>query len=771
MAAPHKPLLPVSPRMLAGLLAVIALIAWLLLPSKRDLLERQLRDGQSQKALVTLQGMSARERRKDPEFYALTELRLRRELLNVKNPVIVRQQITAACAAAERFKFKAEFNREFLALLHLVPAAGDTREILAPILPRMPLPLRRSVYDVLVAKALAASDPALAAQVFTEFWNSAPADESATAEMIRLWRGAGRPANALAALDAFAKASGGNLARTAPALARARVGLLRELGQPGKAFEAAWELAKSGNAATRREIFDLLVATARESGRGAEVLAEVRRNAESAPTDENAWRLLAELAVAAGSGEDALAALRRLVELKPEERLYHFKLAQLAEWNAQPELAFDEYRLALKLGEPAAIGRLMALNPGLYRDADLAAALAAAGELLDYGRHGLFLAQLHTAVGNYDEAVRAYERLLRAPGAGLAVLKEYGRLLLDLQDYDRAFLVFRRAAEVDARDLPTRRALAEIHFRLGHFEESFSRYRQLLAAEPDADTLENFIAIAESLGRTREIVAALRRSVSVGVGASSLMYQRLAHFEGMLGDDAAVGETLREGLVRFPQDHALRVQLVYLLVQEQQLAQAVLMLSQHPELRRNADVVQLYVDLLAQSGRVAEAEQFLASGIDTAILESPGVQAIRARLKQARAGVDNAAAPGATTLADVARLYRDDPGNPTNAAAYALLLVDAGRAKEAERVLRPFLAEPTPAVLQAAAFTYSALGNYTRAEGYQRRYLATQPPERAQALGYLGDILFARGWKMTARRVYQESLAEFFHPSAGKYQP
>ena len=55
--APKSPL-PVSPRQLVGLLVVCVLVAWLLLPSKRDLLERQLRDGQRARALATLEGLS-----------------------------------------------------------------------------------------------------------------------------------------------------------------------------------------------------------------------------------------------------------------------------------------------------------------------------------------------------------------------------------------------------------------------------------------------------------------------------------------------------------------------------------------------------------------------------------------------------------------------------------------------------------------------------------------------------------------------------------------
>ena len=775
MAEPHKHLLPVSPRTLAGLLLGCALIAWLLLPSKRDLLERQLRDGQTLKALATLQGLSAWERRKAPEFYTLTELRLRRETLNVKNPNFVRQQILAACGAAEKFQFKPAFNQEFLSLLYLVPAAEETRALLQPFLARMPLALRRSVYDTLVAKALAASNPALAARTFAELWAAAPTDESATAEMIRLWRGAGRPANALAALDAFAKQTGVNLARSAPALALARVGLLRELGQPGRAFEAAWELAKAGSEQTRAQMFELLVATARESGRGTEVLAEARRHAESMPTDENAWRMLAELAVAAGNQEQALAACQRLVVLRPNERVYHFKLAQLAEWNQQPSLAFDEYLQALRLKEPAAIERLMALNPGLYRDADLASALTAAGDLVDQNKHGRFLARLAVSVGSYDEARQVYERLLQQPGAGLALCKEYGRLLLDLQDYERAQVVYDRAAALAPRDVTVRRARAEISFRLGRFEESFTRYGQVFADAPDPGTLESFVALGESLGRISDLVTVLRRDLDRG-GADALAHERLAHFQSTLGQTAAMERTLREGVSRFPRNDTLRVQLVYLLAQEKQVPEAIQVLAQHPELRRSADLVQLNLELLAQAGRVPEAEQFLASGLDAAILAASGVQAIRERMKQAPAVVAsaNAAAAGSAapmTPAELARRYRENPGDAQLASDYALQLVDAGRAKDAERVLTPLLDAPEPPVLRAAALVYSALGNYRKAEGFQRRFLDTQPPERPQALGYLGDILYARGWKAAARQVYQQSLNEFFRTFAGTSRP
>ena len=71
-------MMPLPPKLLAGIVAACAVAALLLLPNQETLLERQLRDEDWPKALESLRGLPAIERVERAEHYDLLEIRLRR---------------------------------------------------------------------------------------------------------------------------------------------------------------------------------------------------------------------------------------------------------------------------------------------------------------------------------------------------------------------------------------------------------------------------------------------------------------------------------------------------------------------------------------------------------------------------------------------------------------------------------------------------------------------------------------------------------------------
>lgn len=239
--ASDKPLLPVSPWLLGGVLVAILVLAWAFTPSERDLLARQLRDGANARALETLRGMGAWQRRGAALDYAALELRLGRELLDTKNAPAVRAQVPEAFRIATKFNFADPVLKELRSLIAAVPDLQPVEDAFSAAWPRMTALSRRAVVDALVARALASGQPVKAAELFTPHWKSAT-DASATAEMVRLWRRAGKPAAALAALESFPVPRGRTLAQVSRPLARWRIELLRETSQAGRALDAAMEL-------------------------------------------------------------------------------------------------------------------------------------------------------------------------------------------------------------------------------------------------------------------------------------------------------------------------------------------------------------------------------------------------------------------------------------------------------------------------------------------------------------------------------------------------
>ena len=276
MSPTAKPPTPVPPWLLAGLLTVCLVGGFLLLPSQRGLLERQIKDGSFAKALETLHTLPPRERRRNPRTYDLLEVQLVRQSVAHPDTATTRKQLAACLDAYFRYGLDEGFQAELMDWIAVSPTAALPVEIISPRASSIPIQARRRIYDALIAKALSEGDSTAAARLADELWRAHPGQESLAELMVRLWRLAGQPMAALAALDKWRESLSAPLSSTSPAIAMLRVGLLRETGQPDRAFDAVAEIIRTGGAPARERHLDLLVALARESGRAVEALPQVQ---------------------------------------------------------------------------------------------------------------------------------------------------------------------------------------------------------------------------------------------------------------------------------------------------------------------------------------------------------------------------------------------------------------------------------------------------------------------------------------------------------------
>ncbi len=759
MARPTKqPVSVFSPKLLIAVPVICAIIAFWLIPTERGLLERQLADKAWGRALETLHKLPAADRAKNAKRYALLEIQLERRLLAPDDPAALRKLLARACEIAAPFKFDADFMQEISAMLDQVQDAEAAYTLLQPALPKVPAAARAPLYEALVKKALAAAKPVLAMQIYAQHWQAGPT-ELATQRLIALTRQAGQPALGLRAVEEFARREGRPLVRISPRLAWERVLLLRETGQPAAAYEAIRELMAVVEPADRDRLFSLLMTTARESDRIRELLPEIQKRAAAQPENLQLWRTLAELALAGGDQKAAIAAFRQIVALEPNVAANHQRLAQFYEWNTLPNDAFDHYLIALRLKEPAAIERLMALAPGLYRDADLAKALTDAGDLLDRRKHAPFLARLEASIGNFERAEDYYIALTRDPNAGGSLMKEYARLLLDLAHYDRALPVLQRILKQQPDDAPTLGALAECYFRLGDYPKSLVAYQRLVARAPDKATVEGLLTLAESMGQLDVAADALAEWLRRSPQPTSKDFQRLAYFQGVANRPDQVRDALQRGLERFPQDATLRRQLVYALSDNGQFSEAADALRAHPELRSADELTKLYLSLLLQAKRLADAEQFVLRELTPELVEKLGLIASVASVYEASGNWQAA-------MALYEKLHRQNPENTSLGLAYARLLVRANRNRDALAVLQRYLADADAATHELAAQVLAAARDFKRAAAHQRAFVASQPEDAGRAWGFLGDILLARGDKQGARVAYQRAIQEMLRTMA-----
>lgn len=744
---------PIPPWMLLGVLLVCGLVTYCLLPGDGLLLERQLRDGYTDRALQTLQQMSAKERSQNPAYYAALELTLLRQWIDIQKTEQVNELLLSACQAYEQFGFGEEFRQQLLALVGLGSSAQQTFNLMEPYLVRMPLSAQQAVYGTLVTNALAAGDPSTAARIYSGYEESAPPTATTVTELVRLWRFAQKPDLALVALDRFASRMSKRLSDISPALARLRIDLLREVGEPGEAFEAIHELAALSPQPVRDELFDVLVATAFESNRATKALPEVQRQAAAHPNEPRLWQLLAELAVAAGDTELTLQAHERLVALEGEDSRHLLKLARLCEGNNRPGLAFDYYLKLLPKEEPTALDRLFALNPGLYRDFDLAQALWAVRDSVHKSGRGLDLARLQRKVGHFETAKESYERLIEEAPASFDLHLEYAHLLSDLFEYERALAMFTRAEQLNPGSPAALKAIAECLYRTGDYEASLARYRQFVAATPDERVLESYVFLATSLGRKEDLIRGLKQKLKLSKPTNPDDYLSLAACYQLERDTQQVIETVRAGLALFPRNRDLLLAAVNGFSAQHNYSDAARVLLAHPDLRTDLDIAQWHLELLVDAQEYHQAQSFLASGLDPAILAEP-------QLMEIRAFVYEMCNDPKASAALCRELYERDRRVVRHAMNYARVLSNAGETKDAETVMRPFLDQPNAEVLRLVAEVHASGGDYAKAEAYYRRSLEAGGKAQSPDWRFLGDILAARGDKAKSQEAYRHALKE-----------
>jgi tetratricopeptide (TPR) repeat protein len=227
---------------------------------------------------------------------------------------------------------------------------------------------------------------------------------------------------------------------------------------------------------------------------------------------------------------------------------------------------------------------------------------------------------------------------------------------------------------------------------------------------------------------------------------------KLAYVFNLLGADAKRQEVLERGLVLFPDNDVLRIQLSVLLVEKKEGGRALPVLARNHNLKTNLDALRLYLELLIGSGKYAVAERFLKTGIDGKLLDTQSIVLLRALIYEGNQ--NNAAAEGIHR-----KLHLQHPGESAYALNYLRILTKLGKAREARSVLQPLLKNPTPAILKEASHVYAELGDYTEAERLQTRSMELPGKARFEDWSYLGDIRYSAGNRSAARRAYRQALA------------
>ncbi len=749
----NEPILALSPRLIFGILAVSGLIAFLLLPNERTLIERLMRDGSYEKALKLSLDTSQAKRARSARFFTYVDLRCQRMILKTPSAPEQFRLLDRTLHAYSQFQFAEEFFPEILSLAsNLAPESG-LQPKLKPFVDRMPRESKRVLTETLVPLYLAHDQTLAAAHTYTDYWRIRPHGEKEVLEMVKLWRFSENPSNALDAVDAWLPRAKNLERETRRAFDRLRIDLLREQNSAEDAFLATKALYAQSTTEEQSGLFELLTETAIGSGNAKKVLPEMIDRAKLHPNDARLWRSILDLSAAEGELKIAIEACKQLRRLDPKDSKIIMSQAQFYEWQDNASDAFDAYMDALKFREPGAVDRLLKLNEGLYRDAELADAIEAQPGITRGRAIALPVARLLARANKFESAKRNFEFVVEQSKGKVEPVLEYGSLLSALFDYDEALKLFDNAVRANPENESLKQQLAETHMRLENPEEAIRIYEELVPSTTDEEMLNKLLVLAESSGKIDTARATIRRKLKIGKNVAPEDYLRLDYFDTLVGAIDKAAETVKEGVARFPQDEMLRLQAGYTLSTAKQYNEALAILKEHKSLKTNPAIVQIYLSLLILGQNFKEARTFISGGIAPEHLAIPAIVELRAQVEEAENKLLNA-------IDLLVQLRQSDRENVVYALNHARLLSVVGKNKEALEILTPHLNSRQPEVLQLASQVFSAAGEHRKAEMFQRAYLATEPKELPQAWGFLGDIYLSIGSKIDAKRAYKRGLQE-----------
>tara|TARA_R110001592_G_scaffold298362_1_gene569120 strand:+ start:119245 stop:121020 length:1776 start_codon:yes stop_codon:yes gene_type:complete len=434
-----------------------------------------------------------------------------------------------------------------------------------------------------------------------------------------------------------------------------------------------------------------------------------------------AFRAAALHLARAGGHERAMLAMQQVLRMQGET---HFDFLALA--AAQT----DEPTRAAML---KSISQLLSSNPDnaqlvfakallLQQGGDDEAALAvlnqhpqAASQPAALMLHGRVLA----ARGQTQEAIEMLQQGLTDHPGDTRMRLLLARLLVSSGDLDAASQQFSTLIEQNPHDTDLLLSLALVHLENDQFTEAASYLEQLIQTDPQNDTALYHLGIA---------------------------YYELERYEAALQAWLQV-QAGREFL-------GSRLQISQLLAEQKRLDElAQIMLTEraaNPDVALPLYLIEIEIlgthDQQAVQERLSDALRQFES--DTSLLYA------RAMLAEQRA--DNAAMER-----DLRRIIELEPDNAMvlNALGYTLADHNEKLDEALAMIERAAALEPEdPAITDSLGWVHYRLGNLELAETFLRQAYASFPD--AEVAAHLGEVLWMRGKRKEARRIWEEALKD-----------
>lgn len=781
MAVKRQKSKPISVLVVVMILIISAVGGLFYMPSRRKLLERQVADNQVSAAWQTFQEIPAWQKQKDPVFYLATELHLKhRRMAGFKSAQFDDLLITAYQGCVTH-NFDPQIVELVIRFTATHPRPERALELGRPWIPQFPSRYQEEIIDRLVDGFRAANEPQLAAELYQQFYNRVVSTENRIFKLARWWEEAGHPDKASDQVNEFMK----DLEpETVPRIARRQIHLFRAANRQVAAFEACYKLFYRSDLKSRADLYELLVKTASEVSRVAEIIEEVVKKAEEFPDNLEKWLDLRDLATAAGRLDLAVYGAEGVVRLAPNVAEHSFKHGQLLEWSDRAADAFAAYIPAVSAEHDEAWDRYLALAFALFRELEAAELLASMPAVVERRQLEHQMAQLNEKCGFFEEAERWYQLSIERHPTNIFAFREYGRFLLGLYEYEKALGVFTRALELAPDDVWALSGLSETHYRLGNFEEAHDILASAADRTGNEELLNQLISLAEAMQRTDTLISALEKKIARGGSPNDI--KQLAFAYQRMGRSVELVEVLKAGLLKYPDDPVIRIRLATFLSEREDYVEAIRVLEGSSLITSHREAKLLYISLLVQAQQFDRAEKFfkqyvpldkpdltpapvqrstnprvrLVAWQEEVVDPTPGLLAIRQN--EGFLALQAMIAEGFERYGEAEAVWKKLHESPMDKLEYGMnyarILAHNGKLLKAMAVYKKYSDVNTSTALKLKAQFLAAAGKFRDAEEMQKQYLESKPSDLAKAFGFLGDLRLSRGNRIEAKRAFERGL-------------
>lgn len=742
--------------LMAMVIGVTVIVLLFLIPDNDQVLERALADRDFPRVAKLYGATPEATRLKNPELF---------RLLNAW--VELERAISKDGASQFDASLTEKLSASFLVLLQDKKYASSARDGLAEVLAHSSSPeeieqirntlpegfstnQKTRLWQAVASAAKSVGNPVAAAYAAEALSDGGPAS---ILEIASLWQQADRPLKGIETIKNWFNQHPELIEPAVAPLAVLYLKLLRQENLNDQALDFLMANQKSlPMVMPGREFIDLLSQTALASGRSAEALPILKAWDHDHPDDADSWLLLANLAMGVGDQNSAANALKNYLRLHPGDEKFQFLHAQTLEWSGKLGEAFDTYLPLAASGSRAAVDRLIALAPGLFREPELANVLGRFLPETGTSPDLVMLAKLYVLEGKYEEARDLFRRHLSIRPDDIDVIRRLAEIDWTDQLFEETRKLYAHAHQLEPDNLVFEHKLVQLDWLEGRYEGVVERLRSLAQKTKDPDIIQEFYSASESLGDIPALVEAIELKLSVQPNAAANTYRTLAYYNTMLGRPEAARDAIARGMKHFPESSQFRTELAYRLIAAGDPRAALNELDGKVGSDSASDLKSTYAYLLLEAGRKKDALKFLQDSLTPKEKEAPEVMELTGSLLE-----------DAGRFSEAEALYREalrlQPGLAKSQLSLARALGAQGREKEMRAVLAGIDLDKHPAAAREAAQVYLDLEDYRQGAALLRRYLAgAKGAGDSLAWRMLGDATLSSGDTERAKRAYRHAV-------------